>query len=504
MTYQAPEIISICGLILFSIIFYRHAKTISKERFTLDGFTLADRNLKKQQFGNTFAASNFSLAMTVLFFISNHKLYGLFLLVSPISYIAGHYFFLYLLKKSNVDFKKYRTIADLCYLVFPSKAIARLVTLMTLSSFVMLVFIELYIGSIVFTIFLPENIYYQTFSFFCIGLIVLCYVRLGGYKALVTTDTWQISLMLIAVISLFVYSVLIPINGNISYNNEVLTNILKFDETNYGIAQFLLWLIPLNLILPFTNISHWQRTAATQNMQVSWQGLTHASWKFLTLFTLPILAFILLSAKGYELTTIKALIDSMRESNWFTCHILFPSLVIGFCSTVFSSADTAIIAIMYSLSDNNTFLKKLQKMRDYELRRALTLMTLFILIVLSGIYLGQFSSLQTWLVPLIYGVCGQLAILTPLPIYILVKLSKSETFQPFKVTRGNIQLLFNCILFSWIFLLLSVYLAQQTQSQYWTQISTPLGILVVGLALLKLHRNRANAQHGNKLFFGKA
>ncbi len=45
--------------------------------------------------------------------------------------------------------------------------------------------------------------------------------------------------------------------------------------------------------------------------------------------------------------------------------------------------------------------------------------------MLTIIYWLQFSGLQEWLMPLIYTACGQLAILTPIPIYSDVKVDKA-------------------------------------------------------------------------------
>lgn len=147
-----PEIISLLGLLLSSFIFYRYARKVNEKKLTLNGFMVADGKLTKSQFSNTFTASNFSLALTFVFFMSSTNL-GLFLFISPCTYLIGHYFFGWLVRKTDFDIKNCRTLSDLIFMLFPSKSVAALIALMTVSSYLMLVFIELYIGSVLFFFF---------------------------------------------------------------------------------------------------------------------------------------------------------------------------------------------------------------------------------------------------------------------------------------------------------------------------------------------------------------
>jgi Na+/proline symporter len=91
------QLLSLSGLLLSSYIFYLYAKRVNKEELTLNGFMCADGNLNKSQFSATFAASNFSLAMTLMYLLGNAKYLGWFLLISPATYLLGHYLFIYLI-----------------------------------------------------------------------------------------------------------------------------------------------------------------------------------------------------------------------------------------------------------------------------------------------------------------------------------------------------------------------------------------------------------------------
>ncbi|NQY42723.1 MAG: hypothetical protein HRT87_05195 [Legionellales bacterium] len=479
-----PEAIALLGILFSSFIFYICARGVNQEKLTLDGFMLADRSLNKSKFSNTFAASSFSLALNTMFLFVNCQNYAVFMLIAPITYMLGHYACVALIRKSNVDVNDCRTVSDLCYKFFPSKAVARLISLITLTSYVMLVFIELYIGSMVLTFFLPKNIFCQTLSFICIGVIVLLYVRLGGYKALVKTDKWQLGLMVLATGLIAVYALFTPTVNQAT--TETIINSMLTPEFSMGeVVTFVIWLSVLNMLKPFSQISNWQRVTATQNTTISCRGLIHSSKYILTLFLLTLFGFMLLKAKGYELGTLVEFLKLVKTSDSISAYCIFPLMIVGFCSMVFSSADVAIISIVYTLADKNSFKEKFNRMNENKLRRTLTLLISTILVLLSIIYWLQFTVLHEWLLPLTYVVCGQIAILTPIPVYILLKLRKQENFTSIEASKKNIFILFNSILISWVLFLVCAYIAKTTSQQFWSQISVPVGALII---LFGIHR----------------
>ncbi len=482
-----PEIISICGLMLSSIVFYMYARRVDRETLTLNGFMVADSTLTKSQFSNTFVASNFSLGMAVVYFMGNVKTLGLFLFLSPATYLIGHFFFGWLIRETNMDIKNCRTLSDLVYLIFPSRAVALLITVMTVTSYIMLVFIELYIGSVLFSFFLPDNILYQTISFLGIGILVLLYVRLGGYKAIVATDKWQLFLMMSSILAVFIYSVLCPIvNG--SDVKQLLINTTYYSEQNWFIVVFAGWLILVNSVTAFAQVANWQRFSASQNNDISWSGLIHSSWKVLLLFALTIVAFLLLSAKGYNTYSVTTFLQLVKDTGGISSYVLFPILVVGFASLVFSSADVALIAIGYALTDQNSFLKYFSGINEKKLRRVLTNTTLIILLILTAIFYLQFAGLQEWLMPLIYTTYGQLAVLTPIPIYVLLKLKKHGEMRPIEANRGNVFILFSSIVLACLVLFVGGYFAKVTGNQLYSLLVMPLGVLIVLCAIINIKK----------------
>lgn len=475
-----PEMIAILGIMVSSAVFYIYVRGINKEKLTIDGFMVANSNLGKTQFGSTFAASSFSLAINTMFLFLSSNDYKVFMIVSPVTYLLGHYLFIGLIKKADVDVNDCRTVSDLAYKFFASKSIARLITFMTLTSYIMLVFVELYIGTVVLTFFLPQSLFFQTFSFLAIGIIVLLYVRLGGYKALVKTDKWQLFLMMLATSLISVFALIIPtVNG--AETNDILMNMLTPTKNYSEIFTFALWATIINLLIPFSQVANWQRVSAAKDNNISWTGLIYGTRHVLLLFLLTLFGFILLRAKGYDLNSLIEFLELVKSSGWLSSYIIFPLMIVGFCSMVFSSADVAIISIAYALCDKNSYQKEFSNMDEKTLRRTLTLLIGSILLVLSIIYWFQCTALKDWLLPLIYVVIGQLAILTPIPMLIVLRLIKYKGFRLIEVNKIKLLLFFNGILLAWFILLGCSYLSKVTGNPIWSQLSIPLSSTIVFL-----------------------
>ena len=477
------EILAIMGLLFSSYVFYRYARKVNSEELTLNGFMCADGKLNKNQFSNTFAASSFSLGMTVMYLMGNAAYLGWFLLVSPATYLIGHYLFIYLVKEANFDIKNCRTLSDIVYLIFPSKKIAFLITAMTLSSYVMLVFIELYIGSVLFSFFLPESTLYQTIAFLLIGMLVLSYVRLGGYKAIVQTDKWQLFLMISAMGAICCYGVIAPVKNEANLS-QIIINTTSYSADNWFVFIFIIWLTLINSVIGITQITNWQRVAATESAEVSLRGMVNSSWKVLSLLLLTIIGFILVNAKGYQIQSLSHYLTLVKTSGGISSYLLFPVMIVGMASMVFSSADVALIAIGYTLTDQNSLFKYFSSINEKKLRSVLTIGTLVMLGILSIIFYMQFSGLQQWLLPLMYTTCGQLIVLCPIPIYVLMKMKRNEEFYPVAVNSKNIFLMFLGIISAWMLLFVGAYLSKITGDQLYALMAMPIGGIIVFISVM--------------------
>lgn len=485
---HVPEIIAIIGILITSTIFYMYARRINlKEKTTLDGYMVANSSLNTSQFSNTFSASNISLCLIVIFYGSNAKSLGLFLFSSCTTYLLGHLAFVWLIRKTKFDLSKCKTLTDLVNLIFPNRTVVLLVSLMSITSYILLAYVELYIGSVLFSIFLPEGIFYQTLSFLAIGILVLLYVRLGGYKALVVTDRWQLGLITLSIGSILIYGLIVP-TFNDSAVTDVIINITKYTESTWYGVVFSLWLLMINSVYGFSQVSSWQRVHASSDHEMSWKGIVDSSWKVILLFSMTIFGFLLLVAKGYEFTSIVDYLYLVRDTGGISKYILFPVMVVGYSSMVFSSADVAIIGVNYSLTDRSSFYQYFSKLDEKRLRKALSNLTLVILVVLTFFYYLNYSALSEWLMPIIFTACSQLGVLAPIPIFTILYLKKYGELPKIETSKRNILIFFNGILLSWIGLFLGTYLSKTTGKQIFSLLPLPVGIIFTTCAIIAIAR----------------
>jgi hypothetical protein len=487
------EFLSLLGLVLSSYIFYLYANKINKSRLSFDGFMIANGNLNEKEFANTWVASSFSLSMNVMFLLSSSNNYGLWILIAPTTYISGFLLFNYIVKRSDIDLKGSRTLADFFYLIYPSRTIARLVTALTLGSYIMLLFVELYMGTVLLTVFLGDAIFYKTIGFFAIGCLVLMYVRLGGYSAIVQTDKWQLLLMMLAIGSIFGFGLIAPADLDINWQG-LFNKIITAREEPASLVVFMIWLGVTNLIYPFSQLSNYQRVTATKCANTSLKGVISGSYKLLLLFILTIGGFLLLGAKGYQVNTITDFLLLVKNSEGILQYLFIP-LILGFGSMVFSSADIAVIAIFYSLSDQNTFRRRFSKMKESELRYILTLSTMGLLVVLSFIYFLQAGGLEAWLMPLIYTVIGQLVILVPVPLVLLLRKISCKGFVNIPVSRRNTKILLGVMMFAWLLLFVSAYISKVTENNMWSLMSMPAGVLLMFLTICTIKGEQIIENH---------
>ena len=473
-----PEMLCIIGLIVSASVFYWHARLVSQRKLGLDGFMLANKELNKNQFGHTFSASSYSLGMMVPFLLINSKIFGIFILVSPLTFVAGYIFFTWVIKNSNIDLDDCRTLSDIIYKIYPNKTIAKLITCITITSYVMLLFIEIYTGTCILTVFLGEHLGFQTIAFFLIGIVSLLYVLLGGMVSLVITDKYQLLMAMFAVFSIFVFGLLAPSLSPIAMSN-IMTGITNYTADTVSMAWFLIWLAFINFVAPFTQLVCYQRLSATSSKDASWKGIIKGSRKLLLMLLLTVFGFMLLHLKGYEIKGLNDFFLLVKNGDLFSRIVLFPILITGGLSMIFSSTDIAIIAIFYALSDSNTFKEKFNNLDDVQLRKTLKIFTIIILAVLTVIYWLQYAGMQSWLMPLIYTTCSQLAILAGIPIYFIYKLKREGRFIPIKATRKNSLILFGSISFSWALLFVGGYFSKITGSAYHSLISMPIGTIII-------------------------
>jgi len=476
---ENSDITALSGLLLSGLVFIVLASRARITNFSLLGYSLANKEINGKQFGASFVAASTSLATVILFFLTTAEFYGITLVWCGATYLLGQYFFVRYVMHKDIIKEDVRTLSDLWFYTIRSKFNARWITALTVTSFLTILFVELYVGSVILSYFFKYITgYAKVAAFILTGLIVIFYVRIGGLKAVMQTDGWQLRMLILSVIALIAFSLIASPSNHV----EAISfgSLFQFKSSWWGVMAFWLWILVLNFSLPFTQLSSWQRVAACKSGEEVWKGFKSHVFHFLLVWIVPVIAFVILSAKGYNYGVLDDLLNSLKSASGMAEGVLYPLIVIGFGSALFSTADTALIALITSFADTNTYKNRLEKMSEKKLKRTLTIISFIVVAILALIYGVAVANVGDWFMPLIYNIFGQLAILAPLMIYALHYLEKD----PFHIKPAGNIILSISIVIAWLMILISTFLTYSTGDQLWSQLATPAGMLITSMGLV--------------------
>lgn len=477
MTFSDVTVLT--ALALSVVVFYLLASRARGESLTVLGYTLADRQIGQREFGASLVAASTSLATVLLFFLSTANYYGLVLLWCGLTYFLGQAIFLKYVTGKPLLGRDIRTISDLWYGTILSPLNARLITAITVSSFLIILFVELYIGSIILTYFIRPMVpaYADALGFAFMSLLVIGYVRIGGLRGVMQTDQWQLKMLLAAVLALALFA-LIAVPQPAASGATPWYFALQAGPKE--IILFCVWILILNLTLPFSQLSSWQRVAAAKSPEEVWAGFKSHAKFLLFAWIVPVLAFVYLVSRGYVFGDVTQLFQALRSAGGITDGILYPIIVVGFGAALFSTADTALIALGTALADNNTFRGPLERMSEKRLRGAFTVFALLTLGVLTVVFAIAEADVGAWFIPLIYAIFGQLVVVAPLVLYSLRRIGDA----PKEISSLGSYLVAAGLLVGWVVIMVAVFIDQNQGTYIWSQLAAPASFLISGGFLL--------------------
>jgi hypothetical protein len=166
--------------------------------------------------------------------------------------------------------------------------------------------------------------------------------------------------------------------------------------------------------------------------------------------------------------------------------IVFPLIVLGFSSALFSTADTFLIGAAYTLCDQNTFLPKIQEIpedrRHKIAQKYISIFTISIVLCLTFLYYLQGNNVSSYIMPVIYAHWGILFSLAVLPIYAFFRLLHDKPQMQASQLSENI-LLLGIVVCGGVLITGSFYEAS-TGMMIYSQLSNLAGVLVIAVSLL--------------------
>jgi hypothetical protein len=322
---------------------------------------------REQLFAVALVAAGTSLSTVFLFFLTAGSKYGWWIALCPVLFAGGNY----------LMFVVYGKIVRLGYFdedpaavlgaagLIPylgqrltgSRLIAFVLLLVSLANLLAVLVLELTVGAdvlIYLTGGLSNTLPSATLqlSVFAVTLgLLLGYVFVGGFAAVLASDLWQLKIISWAILATLLSLLVFGISSHIEH--RVIDAFTGHADT-VTLLSFLGGVVAANLLVPLSQESSWQRFRAFTHLhEFSIQkALSMSVWKSTVLwFGLLLLAVglrLVGTTGASEFGSMHAVLEAFRVLNdWWFPMAVFPVLTIAALSAMYSTADTCVSAILY-------------------------------------------------------------------------------------------------------------------------------------------------------------
>jgi len=367
---------------------------ISSRKESEDGFMIADRKIQGFQVAATMSAGFFDGAILSVY-IAYIYLYGLSVIWAFIGMALG---FLLLRRyaariKKQADKMKVYSMPEYFYKLLGRKN-GLIFSFFLVLQFFLLLTVNLIVGGKILSIIFPIS---YTLAVIIGGLIILSYLLLAGFKAVVKTDFFQLMMMFFMTIG-----VIILLFGDIK---KIPLSDLSLASAGVGNTIGFLILAGLGMMVA---PDLWQRIFATKDQKNLSRGLSYSAIIILLLGVLLSIIGLIIKVNFPGINPEDALVIGF--SSLLPVGILVALGMILLYAVALSSSDTATFVVSSIITRD---LKNYTKKYSDESMKKLTRVFLVLFIgfaVLLGIFyknviaLGfSFSSLNLALFPVVFG-----------------------------------------------------------------------------------------------------
>jgi Na+/proline symporter len=406
----AAQIIVLTAILLPAILYLSLAVRENRRGLTIDTFYPLSRFLPGGEYGRSTAAAGVSLATVVLALVNLTPVMGLGLLVTIASYAASFvllYFAAPTILRAN---KGNATLQSFLGSFYDSSAVRNTALVFSLIGYGSIFSMELIVGVTVLDPIFPNSALTAATLFL---LFIMTYSAIGGFRAIVATEQWQVRAVLLAVASLAVFAVILWSRSSDQTGAAAVSDTLT--SWNAGWA-FCLGIIVMNLPAPISDAATWQRLCATRSEVDAKSGLRHAIVLFALIWGTLIVAGTFTAnvasrAGGFDPasnTLMNYIIGSLAAGDALTLAILF-AFTLGLFAALITTADSLLLICAQLVSLD--LLRVQQKGRSERDQVKSARMTLGIIGLASFSLFVLFRYLKLDVVSLVFAIYGaQLAL----------------------------------------------------------------------------------------------
>lgn len=399
------------------------------------------------EFSSSTTASTISLVTVILAMFEASSWFGVWLLWSVLTTTFGiiivHYFSERIWDKLSIYKDHIPTLHEFLSIEFNSPSIRKVSALMTSLGFLGAFAVELTVGSLFLSRMMPEIP--QLFTAVFLASIGLIYTYLGGFRAVIKTDKYQMISIWIMIISLSLFFVwnFTFVSSWSSVKTNVPVALYDFSYKD-GLYAAMVGIFLVNVPIYLSDMSIWQRISGTKSKSTLQKGLARSvasvsvSWTMLVILSLLLIAMALPTENNVNPLFI--LLQHISTLGTLGTALLF-IISIGLFGAMLSTASTQLIASTHAFhldvlkkSDTN----KIDNILDSDLKRTRKILLstgFFAIIVVYFFILVEFS-----IVDLVFAVFGAQLGLFP-AVYLALFCSKEsnqkiKTFIPWAISLG--------------------------------------------------------------------
>lgn len=447
-----------------------------------------DKQLNKTEFGNSFAAASTSLATVLFFFITLGLENGLYILISPLSYLIGILLFnktiLPKLQKydyANINKSNAISVGNTLGLFmgerYNSRLIRMMISFITIIGIVSILLIELYVGVDIFNIFIKTE--YKEIALILISIVAFTYTGLGGLNTVVKTDKLQFWFMFIVASVIIIWL----------FMQKPTITIKDFFPTPMPLTKGLLLEWPLLFNMIFVNIllipsmlRNWQLISATRDYSEVSKGLMRGFYLTATISALFIvLGILFFKIFPHTQVSLNGILISMASSEDFiVSYIFLPLLFMACLMALLSTVDSSLLPVVQSISTD--FIKSNGGRKRY------LQITFVMLIITLGLYWIVFKIMGFNLIEWLYTIFSLVTISSPA---IILGCLGNENILRKKVIKMTV--VFATIVGLFLALLIS-YIGNKMGNVWLIQLNTPVATLISSLWIVTTYKLKTHKQ----------
>jgi hypothetical protein len=317
-------------------------------------------------FGISIAAASCPLSTVFFLFLTTGRSYGIRLFLCPIMFALGTFLMFWVYKKTDEAgyfVQRDQSSEELAGLI------PHLLERLTGSSFIGgfflalcvlpmigLLSLEIGVGTQVIgyitsgTLHFAASGNWQLLVFVVFVLLLLGYVFVGGFRAVIASDIWQYKIIMVAVlVSLGTFLVMLGRQASPIKWNTLFTSTGNF-------VGFYVQIFVVNLIAPVGLATSWQRFRAFSRVQADLSvGIKAALrktvllWSGLITTSLCIVLLAKSSTQTFTDNSLSGVFSFIQHYGDWCQFVVFPLLLVAALSAMYSTSDTCVSALLYLL-----------------------------------------------------------------------------------------------------------------------------------------------------------